>query len=157
MPKTVRSVLLLLCLSGCSSAEPTSSGGDLPISTTSELTIVVWSSHLQREVPATGAVISTDNASRQEAFDSRSSPTRGNTLTLRPGQYQIAVRFRYLATGVQRVDGEEVVYLEPGAKTTVRVVVSDQKEDIGSRPAAPTQPISPAVETPPLPLESRPG
>lgn len=144
---------LVLCssLTGCGAAEVAVEEG--PTSTTCDLTVVVWSEHLQRAVPASGHLVSLSDDSRQ-VIDTRSDPARGQTLTLQPGQYQIRIDFRRVSAGTQKVEGEEVVYLEPGEKRSVRLVVTDRKD---SRIGYHRRKNSPEASTPPLPLELTPG
>lgn len=144
-------LLFALVLAGCSSS-PDLEDDEAPLlSRTSELTVIIVSQHLQQPVPATGKLTSlADGTSR--AVDTRATPGEGQRLIgLQPGRYRVAIEYRYLeGEGVQPVEGADALYLEPGAKRKLNVVVGDRKEDkLGSSylPASTNQ----------LPLESTPG
>jgi len=140
---------------GCSSPEVLDQR-DSPEQMTASLTIVVVSQHLQRNVPAVGRVTALGDG-RSQPVDTSGSPESGVTLTgLQPGRYSVKVEHRSLTSGKQQsVDGEEIVYLEPGADRSVTVIVTDSKDgEVGyylpQHP--PTQSSSPH-----LPLELTPG
>lgn len=180
-PRATRPRLIALCgvllagvLSGCSST-PTDSDTAGLSAMPGELTVVVWSKELQALVPARGRVTS---LSSQESvpFDTQGQASTGLTLTLSPGRYSVLVEQRYDSSGsVQQVSGERVLYVEPGARETLEVVVTDRKELGRLRPSSaqaspqiPSAPRSsraaararssfPEASTLPLPLESASG
>lgn len=130
--------LLVLGFAGCAASDqpPTPPIG----SGTCSLTVVVWSTVVQGPVPARGTIL---GPGATLDFDTRPAPARGATFpALGPGLYKIRVSHRHVGDKLQRVEGAEEVYLEPGAHRGVTVVAVDRGEDIGlvdeTPPAAPS-------------------
>lgn len=146
-----RLLLPLLFLLGCAGSDPVPSEGG---ARTGTVNVVVWAVHSQRPVPAEGTLTSRLDGTRRD-FSTRTNPAEGATLTnLPPGPYRISVLRRFDPAGrAQRVEGYEEVYLEPGGRVEVTIVVSDREGELGWVP----EPSSPAVSSSHLPLTtSRP-
>lgn len=141
-----RALLPLLLLLGCAGPDPIGSDAGARTGTVS---VVVWAVHSQRAVPAEGTLTSRVDGSRRE-FSTRTNPAEGTSITnLPPGPYRISVTRRFDAAGkAQRVEGYEEVYLEPGGRVEVTIVVSDREGELGWAP----DPSSPAVSSSHLPL-----
>lgn len=124
--------LALLLTGGCGSTpEATVDVASEAIATRGEVTVVVWL-EAGGPVPARGTVTSL-STTESLAFDTRESASKGMTLSLEAGRYAVAVESRYEESGSLRpVKGERVFYLEPNAHESLRVVVSDRDDDIGS-------------------------
>jgi hypothetical protein len=124
-------LLPLILLAGCSSSPDASDASPVAVGTsrTSELTVIAWSNHLQRAVPAIGTVTFVDDGT---TYALNTAGDAGQTLTgLEPGRYRVTFRKRKTDGTPKRIDGEEAVYLEPGERRTITVVVVDPKDDIG--------------------------
>lgn len=135
---------VLLLVLGCAGPESVAPEG----TRTGTVHVVVWSVHLQRAVAAEGTLTSRADGTRRE-FATRSDPANGATITGLPaGPYRISVLRRIGADGrAQRVEGAEEVYLEPGARVEVTVVVTDREGELGW-----IHPSSPGVASSHLPL-----
>lgn len=147
------SAVLLALLAGCSST-PDSGELEAPLARTScELTVIVWSEHLQRPVAGEGVVASV-GGDFETSLNTRESPDKGQTISgLQPGRYRVRVTARYLPnSGKKAVNGEQVIYLEPGARQQITIVAVDRKGDLGLLDED-TLPAS----TPHLPLERKRG
>lgn len=96
------------------------------------LRIVVWSSQVQRAVPATGTLVSVAEEGFTREVDTRATPAEGQSLTgLPPGPYRIKIVKRYDGAKAVTVEGIEEVYLEPGADAELSVVVIDRAGELG--------------------------
>ncbi|MBX3471337.1 MAG: hypothetical protein KF878_31090 [Planctomycetes bacterium] len=129
-----RSMLFILALlAGCSGAEPVQERGPR----TASLDVLVWSVHGQRPVAAEGTLTSRADGNRRE-FNTRANPAQGTSITgLPPGAYRITITRRFDPTGrPQRVEGIEEIYLEPGARAQVTVVVTDREGELGRVPTS---------------------
>ncbi|MCO5172021.1 MAG: hypothetical protein M9894_37455 [Planctomycetes bacterium] len=129
-----RSLLVtLVLLAGCSGAEPAPERGPR----TASLDVVVWSVHGQRPVAAEGTLTSRADGNRRE-FNTRANPAQGTNITgLPPGAYRITITRRFDPAGrPQRVEGIEEIYLEPGARAQVTVVVTDREGELGRAPTS---------------------
>lgn len=136
----------LLLLIGCAGSGPVPTEGG-PRSGT--VNVVVWSVHAQRAVPAEGTLTFRVDGTRRE-FTTRANPAEGASVgNLPPGPYRISILRRFDPAGrAQRVEGTEDVYLEPGARVELTIVVSDREGELGWLP----DPSSPAVSSSHLPL-----
>lgn len=146
MPRNIFPILLLLIgCSGCSSVAPAVNEG----TRVGTVNVVVWSVHSQRAVPAEGTLISRADGTRRD-FTTRANPAEGATLTGLPaGPYRITVQRRLEPAGrPQRVEGAEEIYLEPGKRVEVTVVVTDREGELGLL----IEPSSPGVSSSYLPL-----
>ncbi len=93
------------------------------------LRVVVWSSQVQRAVPATGTITGVAEEGFTREVDTRANPAEGQSLTgLPPGPYRIKIVKRYDGAKAVTVEGVEEVYLEPGADAELSVVVIDRGE-----------------------------
>ena len=127
-----RALLLPLLLAGCTSAPPTA-GPRTPTDASCELTVIAWSDHLQRAVPATGTMTFLEDETTF-ALDTSAAgnPAAGHTVSgLESGRYRVTFKHRRTGAKTKGLDGEEVVYLEPGERRAVTVVVVDREDDIG--------------------------
>lgn len=126
---TLLLVVLLAC-AGCSSAEP--AGDFVATARTASLTLVVWSAHTQRAVAADGLLTFISDGTRRE-INTRATPTEGTSITgLAPGAYRVQITRRNDPSGKQkRVDGVEDIYLEPGQRAEVTIVVTDREGELG--------------------------
>jgi hypothetical protein len=140
-------------LAGCAAPDP------LPgpsVSRTATLVIVVYSAHAQRAVAAEGTLTMRADGSTR-AFDTRGTPDEGQAITgLAPGAYRVQISRRFDPSGrARRVDGVEEVYLEPGQRSQVTIVVIDREGELG-RATSPEN--SPAASSSRLPrATTRPG
>lgn len=152
-PNLLACSLALLLLGGCSSA-PVEVAPPEAIATRGDLTLVVWFES-GGPVPARGTVTSLTSA-EAVPFDTRETPREGVTLSLEAGRYTVAVEARYDDSGSPRpVKGERVFYLEPNARESLRVVVSDREDDIGSLQSGPAR-VRLGVTAPRLPASVPP-
>jgi hypothetical protein len=147
-------------LVGCAgSSEAGASVDEIPLS--GELVVVVYSEKIQAAVPARGTVTPIGESS-SVPFDTVRAVDEGKTLTLAPGRYTVAVTHRVLGSGsLQPVTGEQVLYVEPGARHEITVVVKDRQGDLGrllpGLSHRPTTFKTPTTAVPPLPPEPSSG
>lgn len=124
-------------IAGCSSAEPAVSVGGAQ--RTASLTVIVWSAHTQRPVAADGMLTFVADGTRRE-LNTRTTPDAGTSITdLAPGAYRVQITRRADPSGrPKRVDGVEDIYLEPGQRAEVTIVVTDREGELGLRDAEPS-------------------
>lgn len=136
----------LLLLIGCAGSEPAPIEGG---ARTGTVNVVVWSVHSQRAVPAEGTLTSRSDGARRE-FTTRTTPDAGATIgNLPPGPYRISISRRFEAGGrAQRVEGVEDIYVEPGSRVEVTIVVTDREGELGR---ATSRENSPAASSSRLP------
>lgn len=117
---------------------------------TATLTVVVWSAHTQRAVAADGLLTFVADGTRRE-INTRATPTEGTSITgLAPGAYRLQITRRNDPSGKpKRVDGVEDIYLEPGQRAEVTIVVTDREGELG---LLRVEPSSPSVSSSFLPL-----
>jgi hypothetical protein len=133
-------VTLLACvagITGCSSAEPAVGVGGTQRA--ASLTVIVWSAHTQRPVAADGLLTCIADGTRRE-INTRTTPDAGTSITdLAPGAYRVQITRRADPSGrPKRVDGVEDIYLEPGQRAEVTIVVTDREGELGLRDAEPS-------------------
>ena len=129
-------------LSGCA-AEPVASEDSGPQRFAS-LRVVVWSVQTQAAVTAEGVLTSRSDASQTLVKTPRQDPAEGQMLTgLLPGAYRLQINKRLDPSGrMQRVEGLEDVYLEPGQRAEITIVVTDREGELGMNSSPPTVPPS---------------
>ena len=147
-------IVPLVQLTGCAGPDPLPEPG---MGSAATLVVVVWSAHTQKAVPAEGTLTPRSDGTAR-AFNTRTAPEEGQSISgLAPGAYRVQVTRRFDPTSgkPQRVDGVEEVYLEPGQRAQVTVVVTDREGELGW---ATSSENSPAASSSRLPrATTRPG
>jgi len=136
-------IALLACAgalgtAGCSGVEQVDHGAASPQRAAS-LTVVVWSAQTQRAVSADGLLTFVADGTHRE-INTRANPAEGTSISgLAPGAYRVQIIRRADPSGrAKRVDGLEDIYLEPGQRAEVTIVVTDREGELGSRNSEPS-------------------
>lgn len=122
--------LLAVMLLGCGGGPEPATEAE-PVAVTATLTVVVWSSELQQPVPAFGRLTSAADRGDGLLIDTSQDPSAGQVFPgLKPGRYRVEISNRRVGNRVTAVEGEGVVFLEPGSDERETVVVTD-RDDLG--------------------------